>query len=437
MTALLITFGAFALILILARLKVPLAAAILIGTIGLGGCFGLGPIDILGALGSGLIAAKTIALAIMIGALLALSNTMRLAGQLENIVALTGSLLRRPALAMAALPAVVGMVPMPGGAVFSAPMVRTAAGKARIDGATLSAVNYWYRHIWEYWWPLYPGVILACSMARVRLWTFMLMLLPLGAFMVVSGLPILLRAHRGLRAGPHTREPGVPRKLIRATSSIWLIMIIWAIGKAVLWRLGPVGQKGSALHTAMNYAPVTVGLFVSLLWTIRMNRMPAGRVAEVFRTKSLYTLVGVVVAVMLFSFMLERTGAPDQIAKKLQALHVPPEAVVAMLPFIAGMVTGLAVGFVGASFPIVMVLVRELPGPPNVWPYVVLAYAAGYLGMMLSPLHVCHIVSNRYFEIGFRPVYRRTVPAAVIMAALTLAYAFCLQLGLNGWRFGW
>jgi len=428
-TALLVTFGAFALILVLARLKVPLAVAILIGTIGMGACLRLGPLEILSALGQGLIAPKTIVLAIMIGALLALSNTMRRAGQLEDIVSLTGSLLRRPALAMAALPAVVGMVPMPGGAVFSAPMVKTAAGSARIEGATLSAVNYWYRHIWEHWWPLYPGVILACSLADVRLWVFMLMLLPLGLFMVVSGLPILLHARRRLDMPPARREPKVARKLLRATSSIWIIMLVWAIGKVVLWKVGPIGEKGTTLATAMNYAPVTVGLFVSLLWTIRMNRMPPAEVAKVFKTKSLYVLVAVVVAVMLFSFMLKHTGAPDQIAEKLKELNVPPAVVIAALPFIAGLVTGVAVGFVGASFPIVVKLIGD---EPSVWPYVVLAYAAGHLGMMLSPLHVCHIVSNRFFETGFRPVYRRMAPAAVCMVVLTLVYFFCLQFGLNG-----
>ena len=49
---------------------------------------------------------------------------------------------------------------------------------------------------------------------------------------------------------------------------------------------------------------------------------------------------------------------------------------------------------------------------------------------------ICHIVSDRYFETGVRPVYRRMFPAAMIMVALTLTYCLCLQVSLNGWRFG-
>jgi len=85
------------------------------------------------------------------------------------------------------------------------------------------------------------------------------------------------------------------------------------------------------------------------------------------------------------------------------------------------------VGFVGTSFPIVVALVAGLPG--DVWlpPYVALAYAFGHLGQMLSPLHVCHVVSNRYFKAGFGPVYRRMLPSAGLMAAFAVAYFLLLR----------
>ncbi|KKM12967.1 hypothetical protein LCGC14_1719560, partial [marine sediment metagenome] len=65
-------------------------------------------------------------------------------------------------------------------------------------------------------------------------------------------------------------------------------------------------------------------------------------------------------------------------------------------------------------------------------PYAVLAYASGHLGMMLSPLHLCHIVSNRFFDTPYGPVYRRIIPAGIIMAVLAGAYFAVLQWGFNG-----
>jgi len=53
------------------------------------------------------------------------------------------------------IPAAIGLVPMPGGALFSAPMVGQAVVEDNWAPAWKAAVNYWFRHILEYWWPLY------------------------------------------------------------------------------------------------------------------------------------------------------------------------------------------------------------------------------------------------------------------------------------------
>ncbi len=86
------------------------------------------------------------------------------------------------------------------------------------------------------------------------------------------------------------------------------------------------------------------------------------------------------------------------------------------------MITGVALGFVGASFPIVLGLVAALPGSPAALPWAVLAYASGHLGMMLSPIHLCYVVSNRYFETPFGPVYRHLWLPAAITGAAAVAY---------------
>lgn len=57
----------------------------------------------------------------------------------------------------------------------------------------------------------------------------------------------------------------------------------------------------------------------------------------------------------------------------------------------------------------------------------VLAYGCGHLGMMLSPLHLWHVVSNRYFNTTFGPVYRRIVPPAAVLAALVGGYFAALR----------
>jgi hypothetical protein len=425
------TLAAFALILLLARLKLPLSLAILGGVLALGWLFGLGAWDVVAVSLAGAVQPITIGLCVAVVLLLSISEAMRQAGQLTEIVALAKAFLRRPAVTMAALPALIGLLPMPGGALFSAPMVEAAAGEASVGRDRLSAVNYWFRHIWEYWWPLYPGVILALTLTASDLGTFVLYQIPLGLFMATGGLVIFRGAAPDLHRRAPRPPPGQARRLLRVTSTIWVILLVWGVASvavaagARLLPDEPAGRQGMAI--ARKFVPLTVGLLVGLLWTMRMNRLGGRQVGRILTRPALGRMVVLVVSVMVFQHLIQHVEAAPRIAEELTGLRVPVILVVIVLPLIAGLVTGLAVGFVGTSFPIVLGLVAALPGEPSIRPYVALAYAFGHLGQMLSPLHVCHVVSNRYFKTGFAAVYPRILPAAAVTAVLAVSYFLLLR----------
>ena len=430
MDALAYTLGAFALILVLARLKVPLAAAIFAGAIGLGVLFGLGPAQVALAVAKGILQGRTLGLMAITVALLALSGTMQAAGQMAEIVLLAKALFRRPAVTMAALPALIGLLPMPGGALFSAPMVESAAAGANISGGLLSAINYWFRHIWEHWWPLYPGVILAVALTGSDFATFIAFQLPLGVFMAASGLPLLLRAHGELHPDTPPPPAGTWGKLLLATAPIWIIIVAW-LAVAGLMKLLPDRPVPASMQGLLEFAPISVGLVASLVWTTRHSGLKRAAIRHVWINRNICAMVALVAGVMVFQYVIQHVGATVKIGEELTELHVPVAAVVVILPLIAGMVTGLAVGFVGTSFPIVLGLVGAMPEAASIRPYLVLAYAFGHLGQMISPLHLCHVVSNRYFRTGFAPVYRQIWLPALLTAVLAAGY-FVLLKALMG-----
>jgi hypothetical protein len=443
MVALLLTLAAFAIMLVLARVKVPLAVAIVIGSAALGAFFRLGAIDILAHAALGVIKPMSIGLLVTITLLLGISEAMRRTGRLEEMVALAKLFLRRPVVTMAVLPALIGLLPMPGGALFSAPMVASAAREEKVGGDLLSAVNYWWRHIWEHWWPLYPGVILAISLTRSDLLTFAGFQAPLGVFMAAAGLLVLRRMHASLRAVGPKPPPGTKRGLLRATGGIWIILIVWgAAAGAARAALGaapplplpkdlPLPYADQAYATARELVPLILGLLAGLLWTVRGGRLPARALRAVLVNRSMLPLIGLVISVMIFQNILEGVKAANKISQGLNKLHVPLAAVVIVLPFVAGMVTGVAFGFVGVSFPIVLELVRSMPDHPAMRPYAVLAYACGHLGMMISPIHLCYVVSNQYFGTTFAPVFRHIAAPTGVMAVLVAAYFAVLRLAMG------
>ena len=75
-------------------------------------------------------------------------------------------------------------------------------------------------------------------------------------------------------------------------------------------------------------------------------------------------------------------------------------------------------GTVGAAFPIVMSLIGPDPSLAMVASTTVIAYAFGHAGQLLSPVHVCLLVSNEYFNVGLaRSLKGLLKPTAIILFA--------------------
>jgi hypothetical protein len=83
-----------------------------------------------------------------------------------------------------------------------------------------------------------------------------------------------------------------------------------------------------------------------------------------------------------------------------------------------GMLTGLTVGFVGSTFPL---LISISGGAPL--SNMTLAFAAGFIGVLLSPVHLCLVLTKEYFKADMWGIYKRMLPAsAVIFAAALIEY---------------
>jgi hypothetical protein len=73
-----------------------------------------------------------------------------------------------------------------------------------------------------------------------------------------------------------------------------------------------------------------------------------------------------------------------------------------LLPFIVGLLTGLTVGFVGATFPIITAMLGGAPDAGSI----TFAFASGFAGVMLSPTHLCYLLTLRYFKADMEGSYR-------------------------------
>lgn len=118
----------------------------------------------------------------------------------------------------------------------------------------------------------------------------------------------------------------------------------------------------------------------------------------------------------------------DQIRSELNAFGIPLLLLIFLIPFISGVTTGITVGYVGASYPVIFRLLGMDPGPGVLFSTIVLTHTSGYLGMIFSPIHVCLIVTNEYFKTGLWETLKGLVKPGLFVLGSAALYASALYL---------
>lgn len=356
-------------------------------------------------------------LALVVCQIIWLSRQMREAGVMRELVTTLRSMVSSGN-AMALLPALIGVLPMPGGAIFSAPLVGDCDTENRIPADQKTRINYWFRHVWEYWWPLYPGVLLTIEITGVPTGRFMLVQLPLTVCAIFVGRFFLLRGvdEKLKDEAARPKSTGGAKKLAWLTLPITAIVAVYAILKIFAPEVGEFNK----------YLPIVVGIAVGSGILHLQKPLSAVKWKSILFSLSLFKMVMLVEIIRVYGAFIESklpngTLLATQMHHELADWGVPVVLLIMLIPFLTGVTTGIAIGFVGASFPIVMNLIGSDPTPAYLYGSIVLAYGSGYAGMLFSPVHICLIVTNEHFKTSlFDSLKRLAAPVAALLALVVL-----------------
>ena len=103
-----------------------------------------------------LIEPKTLQLYLIIILVIFISSVQRKKGMFELLIKSLGNIISDRRKVSLIVPAFIGLLPMPGGALFSAPLVDESLKGLNIKPEFMTFINYWFRHVWEFIWPILP-----------------------------------------------------------------------------------------------------------------------------------------------------------------------------------------------------------------------------------------------------------------------------------------
>ena len=301
---------------------------------------------------------------------------LRKSGSLHGMVVTLRNIFSSNKVTLAFMPAFLGLLPSLGGARFSAPIVQEASEGIAVDDEQKSAINLWFRHIFEFSNPLMPGVILACGIANVSIGDLIDQVGWVTILCFVLGWIFLI----------------VPLKITdpeKATNTQHDRSIDW---KSLILAFGPIVTSFLLIVAFDVQAALAMGLVVVAFIPLYFWFKRPISVKSVFTESLDKKLFFNVVCILYFIQLLTVIGTLDEIVNVFNNSALSQAVIIACLSFIFGVMTGMGQGYIAIVMPIV-----ALMAPGNIV-LVGIAMVYGMAGQMVTPTHLCILVTVEYFK---------------------------------------
>jgi len=382
---------AFTLVLLLVLRKVNIGIALVLGSLVLG-IFALTPQGIFDTLTAAVTARATLELATTVGIITILCLIYEESGMIKQMIESLEHLLADGRIIAALTPAVFGLLPVLGGALFSAPLVETEGNKLGFDSEQKAYDNLWFRHVLFLIYPLETALITASYLSGFTVGSILLYQIPIFFVAVAAGYLTVIR----------------PVKRTHSTvdrSRSW-------VGKLVV-SLSPILV---ALLLALGFgAPLYLSVLVALIVLLIVVTPTPQVLARALRKRLIAEMIATAFGIMVFRDFMNASNAFESISPLVGNGAVPPVVLSTLFPAALGFLLGVPSGAITLSVPL-------LAGMYTLTPVMVaLIYTSVYMGHNVSPMHLCFAVTCQYFKTRIKRLYRLFLPAVLVVLAAAIA----------------
>lgn len=386
--------GIFALIIFLLQKKVKLGYVMLITALVIAVIFDTGINGAIKVTIDTLTDKDTIKIVVLLVLIIALEKVMshrqlmsRMVTSLKNIVGdyKTTSLI---------LPAIIGILPSAGGAIFSAPMIDKVCSGTIVENENKSFINYWYRHVWEYVFPIYTGIILASAVLNTEIGELIGLFYPYTILNIVIGIPIAFYFF------PKS-VTGKPKE-IRKNFKIFLLNSYPIILILILFFVFKIN--------------IVITILLTLVLLIIVEKVNISEFWSIYKKDNSFNTIITVISIIYFKNMLIESKTIEEMLHVFNSAGISNVYIALFLPLIIGIMTGMTSAVVGITFPVVMNL-----GGGIDFNLITLAYVSGSAGVMMSPMHLCFTLTTEFFKADFNKVWIRVAIGQIFILLCGLA----------------
>jgi integral membrane protein (TIGR00529 family) len=349
------------------------------------------------------IATQTIELALLMTLIYILAKLMQVTGAITKLIDSLRTFFSKGG-TLGVIPAVYGLMPVPGGALFSAPMINEEGDKYHLNKNQKNFLNVWFRHVWFPIYPISSAMILICSekFSDINIYSLILANVPAFIIIIIIGFIFLKKFIANT-----TMQQTNPK---RDYSGLMFLLppIMPLVFYAVLQPLG-FSQIRSFL----------IGIVFSIILVYFITNINMRDYIEALK-KSLTWKLGVAIfGIMIFREIFEVSGANVIIAEMIGNLPFPAIWMVALIPLLLGSLTGYNLGAIALSY--FLVEPFFLYTGINIIGLTSIIFMSSFVGYLVSPIHLCNVLSSDYLKTDTTRMYKMFIPAAVLLILIHTA----------------
>jgi len=302
------------------------------------------------------------------------------------------------------LPAVIGFLPVAGGALMSAPLVDSEAERLGLKPEKKAYVNIWFRHTIFPVYPINQVLIVTAALTGIAIPLVIMRQIPVVIVMVIVGYLIGFW------------KVSNPKKRENSDSSLnsQLKRFLIAFSPILTTIVVVVGLNLADFDLFKHGFDVLMATFIGFALLIVISKPSLQVLAKPFKNWGIYGITFAAYGALLLYSTTKAAGISEIFGNLITSGTIDIILLLTVVPAVLGLLTGSPLGGVSISYSIIAGILTFSPETAA------LLYISTYLGYLIAPTHLCFIFTVDYFKSTIGKVYKYLIPSFLISFATAL-----------------
>lgn len=323
-----------------------------------------------------------------------LGNLLKQYGILEKIVSALEKLIPSKKVLIMIMPAIMGLLPVPGGAFLSAPFVDSIGNDLKMGGTTKSVVNLYFRHCALFLLPYNTTMLaIASTLPEINVYHVIALNLAFVAVMELGAYFMYVRPCVTARNENLSGRGQAVKEVLMYLSPIYMALVF------------------NTVFGLQMYQAIFLCILLTFLLKGKDKSQFLKHAAGGLSVSTLVMLVGVYFmqnVIKSLDIVMAGVGGVLSGSSMLTFMLIVP-----VVGLVFGLATGLSLVPMGMLLPFVAGMGLS-PLAQAVYAFYILVWS--FLGYYFSPFHLCQLLTIKYMGCDSGPVYKKHAKMMPILA---------------------